>query len=423
MMSEPLRVLMYSPDSIGLGHMRRNATIAAELVRQAPGASVALLVGSGAGAFFAVPKGIDTIKLPSVQKIAADTWEPRSLNLSVDHTCALRAGIICDVVATMRPHLLLVDHLPMGVCGDLVPALDYIATSRFPTRVMLGLRDILDEPTIIRSRWASQGHYEFIARHYNAILIYGDPEVYPTADVYDLRTVLPHGVIYAGYVCDSTRVQQDVRADPESTRALEGLAAWQEGERIVIANGGGGHDAFPMLSLTMKSLRLLDDDPTLRSIVIAGPLMPAEDRAALEQLARGLKRTRLLAWTADCLDYLVRADVSLVMGGYNSALEALSTTSRVVMMPRKGASAEQSIRARMLAARGHVTCIDPATATPEALVTAIADAVRARPRQSGTAMFWGSTNAARALIARCHRDASVPTHWQPVSGRSRHVTL
>ena len=402
-MSERLRILMYSPDSIGLGHMRRNSTIASELVRQAPGSSIALLVGSGAGAFFAAPKGIDTIKLPSVQKVAADKWVPRSLNLSVGQTSSLRAGIIRNVVATLKPDLFLIDHMPMGVCGDLVPALEMIREQGMGTRVVLGIRDILDEPAIIRRRWAQLGYYEFIARHYHAVLAYGDESVFPTAKRYGLGDIIDDGVVYTGYVCDSVRAGESSSEGAAATRSLEGLSAWTQGERIVIASGGGGHDAFPMLSATVQALRLLDGEKDLRSVVIAGPLMPELDRKKLEVLARGLERTRLVPWTADCMPYFAKADVSVVMGGYNSTLEALSTTARVIMMPRSGPSAEQSIRAGMLAASGHLMAFDPTSTPPQTLAAAIREASLAPARKPIAAMFDGAAHAARALIRQCVR--------------------
>jgi predicted glycosyltransferase len=413
-MSERLKILMYSPDSIGLGHMRRNSTIATEVVRQAPSSSIALLVGSGAGAFFAAPKGIDTIKLPSVQKIAADKWVPRSLNLSVRQTSSLRAGIIRNVVATLRPDVFLIDHMPMGVCGDLVPALELIEAQRMGTRVVLGIRDILDEPALIRRRWAQLGYYEFIARHYHAVLAYGDESVFPTAQRYGLADVIDDGVVYTGYVCDARRAGDDATRRAIDTRSLEGLSAWQEGERIVVASGGGGHDAYPMLAATARALRLLDAEPGTRSVVIAGPLMPEPDRRKLEQLTLDLQRTRLVPWTADCMDYFARADVSVVMGGYNSTLEALSTTARVIMMPRTGPSAEQSIRARMLAERGHLQCLDAAAVSPAELASAIHAAAHAPPRRPIAAMFEGAARAARALLAECHR-GTAPEFGQRIS--------
>ena len=52
-------VVMYSHDTIGLGHMRRNSAIARELVERVPGLSVLMLVGCPAGMVFETHPGID----------------------------------------------------------------------------------------------------------------------------------------------------------------------------------------------------------------------------------------------------------------------------------------------------------------------------------------------------------------------------
>ncbi len=393
-----MRVLMYSPDSIGLGHMRRNATIAAEIVRQCPRASVALLIGSGAGAFFSVPKGVDTIKLPSVQKVAAEKWQARSLNLSADETSDVRAGIIANVICSLKPDVLLVDHLPMGVCQDLVPALRLIRDEGFGTQVVLGLRDILDEPEVIKRRWQAQALYRFIADNYDAGLIYGERDVYPSSEHYGLDECLPGKITYTGFVCSSFDLARDTRGEKKALRSLAGLGDWCEPERIIIAAGGGGHDAYPMLSTTLGALARLESESSVRSVVIAGPLMPEPNRRDLERACEDLSRTRLVAWTADCMDYLSMADVAVVMAGYNSSLEALSTSANIIMLPREGPSGEQRIRARMLASRNLVDCIEAGDLTSDRIEQSIRDALARPPRRPATAMLSGASVAANRLI-------------------------
>lgn len=414
-----MRVVMYSPDSIGLGHMRRNATVAAELVRQKPASSVALLIGSGAGAFFALPKGVDTIKLPSVQKVTSEIWRARSLNLSVDETSQVRAGIVQNVVRSLKPDVLLVDHLPMGVCRDLLPALEMIKREQLDTQVVLGLRDILDEPELIRRRWRTQGQYGFITSYYDAVLIYGDRAVYPSGEHYGLDACLPDRVFYTGYVCSSFESARDTRGDPTTVRGLPGLTGWTSGERVIVAAGGGGHDAFPMLEATLSALKRLDNDPSIRAVIIAGPLMPEPDRQRLEQMCHGLKRVQIVPWTADCMDYLSAADVAIIMAGYNSSLEALSTRARVIMLPRPGPSGEQRIRARMLAERNLVDTIEAAAASPEIVEKSILAALSMPPRQPSSEILGGATVAARKIVDLAERPLrKLPEQHQV---RSRYV--
>src|SRR5438874_12566441 len=61
-------VMTYSHDGFGLGHLRRNTTIASVLARQVPDSSVLMLIGCPSGAVFKLPTGVDFIKLPSVIK-------------------------------------------------------------------------------------------------------------------------------------------------------------------------------------------------------------------------------------------------------------------------------------------------------------------------------------------------------------------
>ena len=418
-----MRVVMYSPDSIGLGHMRRNAMIASEIVRQKPAASVALLIGSGAGAFFSVPRGIDTIKLPSVQKVATEKWESRSLNLSAHETLTVRAGLIRDVVRGFKPDLLVVDHLPRGVGGDLVPALQMIEDLAMPTLTVLGLRDIIDDPDVIRARWSEQGQYEFIDRYFNHILIYGEADTFDSASAYDLNRRVGCDISYVGYVCSGSDSGRQTRGIDVPPSELDGLASWRSGEKIIVVAGGGGHDAFPMLSLAIEALTRMDGRKDFRAVVVGGPLMPDEKRTQLATRVQRLSRTRFLSWTADCMDYMAKADVAVVMAGYNSSLEALSTRANVVMIPRAGPSAEQRMRAGMLARRGLLSCIEPEDASTDLIFAAIQRALESPPREPHAAFLNGAATAAGRLIAIC--EAPQPKH-PVVSGHteaSRYVVF
>ena len=77
-------VLTYSHDGFGLGHLRRNTTIASVAASQVPDSSVLMMIGSPSGAGFKLPMGVDFIKLPSVVK--------RNTGCVASLTAANRAG-------------------------------------------------------------------------------------------------------------------------------------------------------------------------------------------------------------------------------------------------------------------------------------------------------------------------------------------
>jgi predicted glycosyltransferase len=351
---------MYSPDSIGLGHIRRLAAIASRIVTRNPNASVLMIVGSGVGAFFDLPTGVDCIKLPSVQKIGRNAWKPRSLGLSAQTTGRLRAAMIRETIELLEPDALLVDHAPAGIWNELLPTLQLISDSALGTCTVLGLRDILDEPKRIRRKWTADGTYSLIRRHYDHVFIYGVPEVYPAADYYGLNNCVRGDLHYCGYVSEEARLSSGIGD------LLPAELIARPGKRLAVVTAGGGHDAFQMMSACIAAMLKLGAGTDLEMVAITGPLMPPAQRDELRRQACRCAVT-IVPWTKQPSSYLAAADVIVTMGGYNSVLEALAWSKPTIVIPRDGPTAEQSLRAAMFDRLGQMTYVPLAKATPAVL--------------------------------------------------------
>src|SRR5438876_12043005 len=83
------RLMTYSHDGFGLGHLRRTSDIARCLVEDVPGSSVLMLIGCPSGSVFPLPSGIDYINIPSILKVDTGLWHPRSLRIGRDQRSAL----------------------------------------------------------------------------------------------------------------------------------------------------------------------------------------------------------------------------------------------------------------------------------------------------------------------------------------------
>ena len=140
----PERILLYSHDSYGLGHLRRTLTLAGALVARRPGASILIVSGSPCATHFALPRGVEIVKLPSVTKNDAGEYAPRSLHGGLDQLERLRRSLLRQAFETFDPHLLIADHQPIGLDGELLDVLRLTRTRG--TRTILGLRDIIDDP-------------------------------------------------------------------------------------------------------------------------------------------------------------------------------------------------------------------------------------------------------------------------------------
>jgi len=74
-----VRVLLYSQDGLGLGHLRRTSAIAGALVRAREDATVLTVCDSPLGPFFRPGPRQDSVKLPTVVKIAPGVWDAPAL--------------------------------------------------------------------------------------------------------------------------------------------------------------------------------------------------------------------------------------------------------------------------------------------------------------------------------------------------------
>src|SRR5438132_11285479 len=172
--------MIYAQDGLGLGLMRRTTSIAAELIKLQPDAVVLTVEDSPLGNFFRTSPNHDYVKLPSIEKVRQGDWRAVNLPLGFDVVRAMREQLIRSVALNFRPDILLVDHMPHGAMGELKPALEVLRTAVPETRLVLGLRDIIDAPEVITQRWQLEGAYEAMERFYDLVC------VYESRDVFDL---------------------------------------------------------------------------------------------------------------------------------------------------------------------------------------------------------------------------------------------
>ena len=401
-------VMTYSHDGFGLGHLRRNTTIASVLARQIPDSSVLMLIGCPSGAVFKLPTGVDFIKLPSVIKRNTGVWLPLRLRIGLEKTRALRVATIHEAVRVFRPQLLLVDHVPVGIWGELLPSLQMLKRRSDAPTIVLGLRDILDAPEVTRALWEREGTYEAIRRYYDEIFIYGRKEIFDTGAHYGLEGDFAHKLRYVGYVCEHEPYKN--RSEMRSDLQVE--------NRLMVVTGGGGADAFPMMLECMKAFRLLGADSRLEAIFITGPLMEGGQREHLRELAKGLK-ARVLVHVEDHLGYMNAADLVVTMAGYNSLYQLLRLRKKGLVIPRSGPSAEQKTRARLFAERGLVEVVQPGELSPKKMAEKFMNGLEQTdyPLYEPTIDTNGSRRAAERLAEHLTTARMSPKAWYRERGQ------
>ena len=346
--------------------MQRTCSIAWEIYRLREEASILTFSDSQLGQFFSISPHHDYIKLPSIAKDSPGNWKATHLSMSFPEILHLRKQLISHVLLNYAPDIFLVDHMPHGAMGELLPALEAIKHSRIHTQVVLGLRDILDSPDVTIERWKVEGAYDVIERYYARILVFGMQDVYDVAEKYQIPEDERKKVFYCGYV---TNLATAVNAPKLRARFL---ANQSSDVPLVVVMAGGGADAYPMMSMLFDALpKVLENQPCVLAVV-TGPFMPIDLIADLTGRSIGYP-VHMMESVNDSLSHIAAADLVISMAGYNTTVEILRMKKPAILIPRAGPSAEQRTRARLFAEKHWVDMIDPDDLTPEILAERICD--------------------------------------------------
>ena len=350
-----VRIVFYSHDTMGLGHMRRNLLIAQALSGGGREATVLLVCGSVQAGSLIIPPGIDCLTLPALRKASDGTYDSRRLHIPLEATVRLRSQTIRAAVRAFQPDLLVADNVPQGALGELEPVLDDLARERVPC--VLGLRDILDEPEAVAREWRRVGNEQTIRDYYRSIWVYGDPALYDIAAEYRLSAETHRRIRYLGYLDQRPRLEcADDGALPSRTDPIPSGP-------YALCTIGGGQDGFELADAFASSRA----PSGVRRLLLAGPEMDARGRRHLHEKAKRDPRLTVLDFVREPAHLVKRAGCLVTMGGYNTVCEAVSFRKRALVVPRVTPRREQLIRAERFRERGLLDLLHPHALAPEAV--------------------------------------------------------
>ncbi len=334
------RILFYSHDTFGLGHLRRSRALAAAITEANPLASALILTGSPVAGRFTFPRRVDHVRLPGVTKRADGSYASQTMGMGIEEVTELRSGLIDTAVRQFEPDVLVVDKEPTGFRGELLPTLEYLENSS-RTKIVLGLRDVLDEPEVLATEWARKEAVEATERFYDEIWVYGLRSVYDPTHGLPLSPGTQSRVHWTGYL----------------RRDLGPVGEPPEQPYILITPGGGG-DGKALVNLVLSAY---EKDPSLspRAILVYGPFLSGELREDFETRVAALNgRVTAVGFESQIETLFAGASGVICMGGYNTFCEVLSFDKRAVIVPRTTPRLEQWIRASRAEDLGLVRMLD-----------------------------------------------------------------
>jgi predicted glycosyltransferase len=357
------RMLIYSHDSFGLGHLRRCRAIAQSLVAYREDLSILMIAGSPIVGAFSFSPNVEFIRVPGVVKLANESYQPHSPGISIEDLMAIRSSIILETARVFEPDIFLVDKEPLGLRGEVEATLHFLKERG--KLLVLGLRDVMDDPRLLAEEWERKHSLPALENLYDHIWIYGLPAVY------DPLT----GIAVSDSVREKTRFTGYLRRG-KTPSGLYPPPHEIEEPYFLVTTGGGGDGAM----LVDWMLRAYEFDPSLDmpAKIVLGPFMGTNQQTGFMERVARLKHVEAIAFEANMEALMQRAAAVVAMGGYNTFCEILSMDKRALILPRTAPRSEQYIRAKRASELGLVSMLMPDDTTGP---RQMADALRALPER------------------------------------------
>jgi len=269
--------------------------------------------------------------------------------------------------------MVLVDKKPLGVQNELAPVLEVLRRRANRPKLVLLLRDILDDPKKTAEIWHKNNYHQIINELYDRVLILGSREVFDTVREYGFPVTSQIKSHFCGYVAKQ-------RPRRSAIDIHESLNAGNR--KILLVTAGGGEDGQKIFHTALDAIERYRLNDTYLCLLFPGPEMHRTDPDAVNKRIQCTPNAMKMNFSGDFIGYLEAADVVVSMGGYNTVTELMTVDTPAVIIPRVEPCSEQWMRAKKFYHMGLIEMIHPRLLEPERLVKAIQKAGTKQPRST-----------------------------------------
>jgi predicted glycosyltransferase len=348
------RIMFYSHDTFGLGHIRRTQKIANAI--SSDYRSILIACSSPMATSFASEPGVEYLSLPGIAKQMNGEYLPRAMNLPIDDFICLRANLLLAAVSKFQPDVLIIDKEPLGVKRELVPSLKFIKENLKDTTVICGFRDILDDAAAVKEEFKKKGIVEGLEAYFQKIFVYGDERNFDFVSEYDLPESLREKIFYTGYV-------QPPLPNAETKFPL----SFPEERPLITFTLGGGGDGWSFLETMLAMLEKNLTGDKANYVLLTGPFANIDLVNRAKKLQASRSDLRVIGFTSEAVSLFKSSNLVVSMGGYNTVCELLHLRKPTLILPRIVPRQEQLIRAQVLSAKGYCDYIHPIALSPNTL--------------------------------------------------------
>ena len=378
------RVMFYCQSLLGIGHFIRSR----ELLFALRDFDVCFLYGGEIVPGFELPVWVEVVYLPALksdskfQQLYVVESQESLPEIQTRRKEALRAAF-----DRFSPDILLIELFPFGrrkFNFELLPLLAHTRATRPITKIVCSLRDIL-------VRRPDQARYEdevcaLMNQYFDLLLIHADPKLQRLEETFDRVTGIDCPIRYTGYVAQPSHGKHATSFKPEQLAARNNESLEQSSKSgqaqsilsskrvgndpFILVSIGGGRVGHELITCVLEAETRLTIEPRIH--ILTGPHMPDEEFQRLRRQVACRSNISIQHHTTEFLNWLLRADLSISMAGYNTCMDILSAGVPALVWPfSEHENDEQILRARKLERLGYVSVLDPARLDPDYLASEI----------------------------------------------------
>ena len=308
------RMIFYTHDGAGLGHLTRISRIAEALSTHH---NVECMVVSGFREMsFVVNKNLHVCKLPSRDSMIeerANYWNQHAfIDIDIPEVYKWRRVDMETIFSLYMPDAFFIDYYVTGKREEL---LEIIKKHHKTTLFYYINRGIIGCEWSIKTQVLTENNCMMLEKYFKRIFLTNDESVFDFTKVYDLSNEIKNKWINVGYI--SKKISA---AEIKRTRTLRNVndKVW------VVCTAGGGKLGESFIE-TM--IQIATEFPEAEFDIISGP------RNSIELPVSDSKNCRYHKCLNNLSSFIAAADICITTGGYNTMTEAMSNDTYMMIKP------------------------------------------------------------------------------------------
>lgn len=378
-----MKLSCYCQHVLGVGHLHRSIEICRAL---ADVFQVEMILG-GPHVSLKVPE-VRLTQLPGLKMDSSFSGlQPCEPSVSLDEIKSHRQRQLIEHIRSAAPAVLIIELYPFGrkqFRFELDPLLAMIKKEYPDILVYCSLRDILVEKTDAQEKFENHAVATY-NRFFDGLLVHADPQIITIDETFAKGAQLGPPQFYTGFVTPFPSAQAAAKI-----RERTGASADQ---KLIVASIGSGSVGKKLLYSVAQAHKICANHRLVTQI-FTGPYLSNNDYLQLKNMATDTLRVD--RFTPDFINWLLAADLSISMAGYNTSMNVLAAQTPALMLPFSQ-NREQQMRLERLAPLSAISALSKEQLEPARLGALIRNRIHAE-RKKASVNLNGAANTRDYLL-------------------------